>query len=136
MTERSKLPALLTELTLTLLIFSVCAAVCLSVFAVSRKTAKESGELGSAAAWAQSAAEAYRAAKGDMEKAAGLLGAGYEQGVLYLDFDGDWDSRPVNGETVFSLRMTEEDGTAHIEVAAEGGETLFSLDVKAVAYGK
>lgn len=65
MRERSRLPMLLTELTFALLIFSFCAAVCLSIFAASRRTAEESGRLGNAVVWAQSAAEAYRAAKGD-----------------------------------------------------------------------
>jgi type II secretory pathway pseudopilin PulG len=124
---------LLTELTLALLIFSFCAAVCLSVFAASRKTAEESARLSNAVIWAESAAEAYRAAKGDMAETAALLGAGYEQGVLCLDFDRDW--RPAAGETAFTLRMTRRDGTADITVAAEDGETLFSLDVKAAAYG-
>ena len=135
MKERSKMPLLLTELSLMLLIFSLCAAICLSVFAASRKTARESGALGNAAVWAQSAAEAYRAAKGDAKESAALLGAGYKQGVLYMDFDKDWNNHPASGETAFTLRMTEINGMAHIEVDAEGGETLFSLDVKAVAYG-
>jgi type II secretory pathway pseudopilin PulG len=68
MKERSKLPLLLTELSVMLLIFAVCAAICLSGFAASRRTARESGELGNAAVRAQSAAEAYRAANGNMKR--------------------------------------------------------------------
>lgn len=134
MRGRSKLPLLLMELALMVLVFSICAAICLSVFAASRKTAWESADLGRAAAWAQSAAEAYRAAKGDAGKAAELLGAEAGAEGFTCRVDTSWD--PATGEDAgYTLTLTETgENAAHIAVSGSGG-AIFSLDVKAVVYG-
>lgn len=134
MKERSKMPLLLTELSLMLLVFSLCAAICLSVFAASRKTARESGALGNAAAWAQSAAEAYRAANGDARNAAALIGAEGTDGGFTCYLNDAWEQTDEDGGD-YALFLSETgDYAAHITVM-DDTETLFSLDVKAVAYG-
>ncbi|MEG2215282.1 MAG: hypothetical protein RRY09_06650 [Oscillospiraceae bacterium] len=132
MRERSKLPVLLTELVIMILIFSLCAGVCLSIFASARRISRESGELSEAASLAQSAAEVYRASRGDLAAAAAILdmqsdGAGY-----VLHYDAAWNPSD-DGEYALFIGATAEDG-AHIDVTG-GGETIFSLDVKAVRYG-
>ncbi|NCB50556.1 MAG: hypothetical protein EOM54_01560 [Clostridia bacterium] len=134
MKERSKMPLLLTELSLMLLIFSLCAAICLSVFAASRKTARESGALGNAAAWAQSAAEAYRAAKGDVAEAAELIGAEVTQDGFACYFDESWAQASESGAD-YALILSETGENAANIAVTDDAETLFSLNVKAVAYG-
>lgn len=135
MGKRSKLPVLLTELTLMLLIFALCAAVCLSIFASVRATSKAGAELGSASVWAQSAAEAYRAAHGDAENARAALGAAETDGGFTLSLSDDWQSA-APGEGVYCLTLTETgENAAAVSVSHCGGETIFSLNVKAVAYG-
>jgi hypothetical protein len=98
MKERSKLPLLLTELSVMLLIFAVCAAICLSVFAASRRTARESvGELGNAAVRAQSAPKPTR---GERQYGRGRrpLVRRIRAGVLVQDFDGNWNVSPTGGK--------------------------------------
>ncbi len=124
MRERSKLPVLLTELTLMLLVFALCAAVCLSIFASARTIADGSAALSRASLWAQSAAECYKAAGGDVGAAAELLG---------LEREG----RSAAGERE-GLTLTVSpsgDRQALISVSDAGGETVFSLTVKAVDNG-
>lgn len=134
MRERSKLPALLTELALMLLVFALCAAVCLSLFASARKTAAESAALGRAAAVTQSAAEVFRACGGNAEQTAATLGAQPAGGDYVLTLGADWTA--ADGEdAVYTLTLTPaDDHTARIAVASAEGE-LFSLETEAVAYG-
>ncbi|HBR07753.1 MAG TPA: hypothetical protein DD735_02515 [Clostridiales bacterium] len=134
MGKRSGLPAILMELALMLLVFSLCAAVCLSVFAASRRTARESGELSSAAAWAQSAAEAYRYAEGDVEKAAALIGAEAAGNGFARYFDGGWAAADAD-EAAYTLTLSQTDAACARITVAGGGKALFFLDVKAVVYG-
>jgi len=130
------MPILLTELTLMLLIFTLCAGICLSIFFKSRDIAEYSGALSRAAMWAQSAAEAYKAAGGDAAEAAALLGAA-ETGItvnnagFLLSFDREW--QPVGtAEAFYVLSLTEEaDNAAKVEVT-ESDESLIVLRVKAV----
>ena len=118
-----------------LLIFSVCAAICLSVFAASRETARESGELGNAAAWAQSAAEAYRAANGDIMEAAAYIGAEEQDGGFACYFDASWARSGKDG-AAYALFLEETGENAARIAVTDGEDPLFSLDVKAVAYGE
>lgn len=134
MREHSKLPALLTELALMLLVFAVCGAVCLSLFAASRKTAAQSGALGRAAAAAQSAAEVFRACRGDAALAAEKLGAQPAGGAYVLPLDENWEAADAAG-AVYTLTLTPEgDHGARITVAS-ADTALFSLETEAAAYG-
>ena len=132
---RGKLPVLLTELVLMLLIFSLCAAVCLSIFASARASARESAALSQATVWAQSAAEAYRAARGDAVAAGGALGADTQSDGFMLYLGEDW-ARTSAGEGVYCLTLRETGKhAAAVLVSGAEGERIFSLNVKAVAYG-
>lgn len=135
MRRRSGLTALLTELVLMILIFALCAAVCLSVFASARRMSRESGELSSAASWAQSAAEAFRAAGGDAAAAASALGARADgSGAWRLDLDADWQPL-AQGEGSYVLYLRSGGGTrADVRVDGAAGE-IFSLEAEAVPYG-
>ncbi len=132
MSERSRLPVLLTELVLMLLVLALCSAVCLSIFASSRDMAAESGRLGSAAAWAQSAAEAYKAEGGDLAKTAERLDGELSGAGLVLGLDRGWQPA-ASGMYTLSLDETAEK-QARITVSGPEGE-IFSLEVKAVAHG-
>lgn len=127
MRERSKLPVLLTELTIMLLVFALCAAVCLSIFFSSKKTALESGELSRAAAWAQSAAEVWCATGGDELASAEILGA--------TPFSGRYGFA-MSGEDGMGLILTGSGGSAAtVTVTNASGEEIFSMDIEAVRYG-
>ena len=130
MKERSKSLMLLLEITVMILIFAFCAAVCLSLFASARRMSKEAEDSTSAAMWAQSTAEAYKSVGGDLQRTAALIGATVSGDTLELGLDGDWQV----GGSEYTLRLTGDQGTAVITVSDKDGE-FFSMDVKAVTYG-
>ena len=130
MKERSKSLMLLLEITVMILIFAFCAAVCLSLFASARRMSKEAEESTSAAMWAQSTAEAYKSVGGDLQRTAALIGATVSGDTLELGLDHEWQA----GGSAYTLRLTDNHGSASVTVSGEDGE-IFSMDVKAVTYG-
>lgn len=122
---------LLLELVLMIFIFSICAAVCISIFTSSRQMSDDSRNTGHAVSWAQSAAEAYKAAEGDSAEAASYIGAQTTDNGFVMNFDSDWTETDANGR--FRLELEGKDGTAHIRVT-DGEKVLFSLEAKAVRY--
>ncbi len=130
MRERSKSMMLLLEITIMLLVFAICAGVCLRLFAGARTMSQYSEELTGAAMWAQSAADAYKAAHGDIAAAAELIGASVSGGKLELWLDGDWEP----GGDTYLVTVDGDGGTASVTVTS-GDDTLYALDVEAVIYG-
>ena len=133
MSSRSKMPLVLTEIALMLLVFSLCAGLCLNIFFRSRQTAAYSSDLGNAASCAQSAAEAYKAAGGDAGTAAGMIGAKPTASGFSCYMDADWKPCEAGAAAVeVALRETAE--SAASVTVTKAGEELFSIGVKAVTY--
>ncbi|MGM9521429.1 MAG: hypothetical protein ACI3VB_03010 [Oscillospiraceae bacterium] len=120
---------LLLEITIMLLVFSICAAVCLSVFCSARSTAEEADKLTGAAMWAQSAAEAFKASGGDLELTARILGGRYGSSTVTMGFDENWQSE---GDE-YMLTLTDDGGEAEILIL-DGEKLLFSMKVRAVSF--
>ncbi|HWQ50760.1 MAG TPA: hypothetical protein VN369_03055 [Terriglobales bacterium] len=109
---------LLMELALSIFIFSVCAGICLRVFAYARSIAQDSRALSGAVLAATTAAERYRAA-----------GGGKPVSVRYGE---DWDEDETGP---YRLTLSERpEGGAKIVVEGEAG-VLYTLTVKAVNRG-
>ena len=70
---RSKTTLFLIELIVAVGVFSLCAAVCLSLFASAKRMTAESTALNGAALSAQSAAECFKAESGDLARCAAVL---------------------------------------------------------------
>ena len=96
---RSKAPLALMEQMIMLLVFALAAAVCLQAFVKSGDISRRIEERDQAALLCQTAAETIRHYGGDgasaLSQAAGDLGADYSQGLLWLDYDGDWTPLPA-----------------------------------------
>ncbi|MDY3617821.1 hypothetical protein [Agathobaculum sp.] len=115
----------LLELTVDLLFFCVCAAVCLALLGRANTLGQQSAVLGRAADAAVNAAEAFQSAGGDPARTAALLGASWDgaQAVLTLP-------------DACTLTLTPEqprDGlhTAEIKVTQAGRrEPAYSLTVR------
>lgn len=135
MRERSRTGLFLLELVLMLLVFAVCAAVCMQVFAAARLESDRGRDLGNASLLAQSAAECWKSTRGDAQAAALLLDGALDQSAVILYRDDEWAACPAD-EAAFALTLTPQssDGSyADISVEKLGEETpLFSLEVKAV----
>ena len=126
-TERSRTTLFLIELAIALGVFAFCAAVCLGVFGTAKRLTRESEALSGASVAAQSAAECYKAADGDLDACAALLEAKAENGVLTLNYDENWRRTAENAAFVLVL-TPREDRHAEVTVFAAGSaEPVFSL---------
>ena len=126
-TERSRTTLFLIELAIALGVFAFCAAVCLGVFGTAKRLTRESEALNGASVAAQSAAECYKAADGDLAACAALLEAKSENGVLMLNYDENWRRTAENAAFVLVL-TPREDRHAEVTVFAAGSDApVFSL---------
>ncbi len=71
--HNSKSGLFLMEMIIVILFFSICAAICVNVFAKARVISDSSRDLNNAAIRSSNIAEVYKAADGDMQKTAQLL---------------------------------------------------------------
>ena len=94
---KRKAPLLLMEQMVMLLVFALAAALCLQAFVKSDSLSQHSEERDRAMTLCQTAAETIRACRGGegvipaLGKAAEKLGYGINDGVLYQEFDEDWN---------------------------------------------
>ena len=137
---KSKAPLTLMEQTVMVLVFALAAAVCMQAFVKADHISVRSEEKSYAALAAQDVAELLKHSGGDMghalTQAAELSGGTYEQGLLYLDYDADWN--PAKQDGVYRLTVmgvpVEESGLQKALVrvvtgATENPELLFELEV-------
>ena len=95
--RHSKAPLVLMEQMIMLLVFALAAALCLQAFVKSDAASHRSEARDRAVTAAQTAAETLRryGREGDMgyalTQAAEALGGDYQQGLLWLDYDADWN---------------------------------------------
>ena len=94
----------LFELTIDLVFFCICAAVCLTLLARAQALTRQSDELRGAMLAAENAAESFAAANGDVAGAARLLGADATEDVLTLCFDENW-APTTEASAAFRLTM-------------------------------
>lgn len=134
-TERSRTTLFLIELAIALGVFAFCAAVCLGIFGTAKRLTRESEALSGASVAAQSAAECYKAAAGDLTACAVLLDAVLENGAVTLGYDENWQRTAQNA--AFELVLTpREDRHAEVIVFAVGSaEPIFSLTASCFGEG-
>jgi hypothetical protein len=107
---------LLMELALSIFIFSLCAGICLRIFAYARKIADDSRALNGAVLAATTAAERYKAAGGGKS--------------FSLCYDGEWEETE-SGPYRLTLSEAAEGGA---EIVVEGDEgVIYTLTVRAVS---
>ena len=125
--KRSGTTLFLIELMICVGVFAFCAAVCLGIFAWARQMTRKSTDLSAAALAVQSAAECYKAAKGDPTVCAALLGADIGPNGLTLYFDETW--MPTDAPGTFAVTVTPTDARhARIAAAAAGeAEPIFAV---------
>ena len=126
----------LIELLLAILIFAVASAVCLKIFVTAHQVSTESSKLNQAVIAAQSAAECFKAAKGNIGETATLLGTDSEVSAdsVIVRFDETWDVLPQESayEYVLELkRLSAQSGCidGEVEVCDVWGGLIFSIPV-------
>ena len=132
---RPKGRLLLLELMLSILLFTLCAAVCTGIFLYSHSLSQESASLTGAVAAAQEAAESFHSAT-SAATLAGMLGGVAENGRIVVYYSGDW--RPGSGEDapyVLTAHLQEEAGleVLWIQVRQREGGSLYELEAVKLA---
>jgi len=147
---RSKAPLTLMEQVLMILVFALAAALCVQVFVFSDRSSRRNELRDRAVLEAQNAAETLKAvgssgeAESVLDGAAELLQGSVEQGVLCLEYDGDWNVCADGAEVRYRLCArelpTETGGLGMAELRvmpADGTEEYICLTVawQEVAHG-
>lgn len=92
---KSKAPLVLMEQMVMLLVFALAAALCLQAFVKSDEMSRRSEDRDRAMTLCQTTAETVRHFGGDvspaLEKAAERLGYSIDHGILWQEFDEDWN---------------------------------------------
>ena len=133
--SRANSSIFLIELVIVILIFSLCAAITMRVFAGAHQMTRESEALSRGVIAAQSAAECYKAASGDTERTAMLAGGVQDGDTVRIYYGSDWSR--VQENAAYVVTLVKDSGYAEICVApllSDGGtgQTIYAITVKAV----
>lgn len=131
---KSKIPLLLMEQMVMLLVFALSAALCLQAFVLSNSMSKRSDERDRAVTLVQDIAETVRH-NGGAAKAAEILGAEYADGTFSLYYDEDWQP----DGTAYVLKVEEMSGhgivpglgmaRVSVETGGNAEDVLFEVTV-------
>lgn len=137
MTERSRSKSRLffIEILIIIVFFSICAGVCMNLFAKAKLISVESSDLTKGVMEAQTAAETIKA-EGDSPELEKLLGGCRDGNTIRIYYDGQWKKLSQGeGTPVYEvgIYLTEEQGllTAEIQVL-KGGQEIHALEAKTV----
>lgn len=93
------------EMTVAVGVFALCAAISIGLLVRAELLSQKSSELTHAVSQARNAAECYKAARGDMEETARLLGVWGEEDGVRLVYDSDWHLQPEGQAMVYVLTL-------------------------------
>ena len=122
------------ELMIAILMFALCAAVCLSLFVHADRISKESDDLNHAVSLAKTAAACYKASDGDADEWCLLMA---------VPVEADWNAVESHCDDGYALVLSpnaepalmDKIRTADITVYDAKGAEIFTLTVKkTVAY--
>jgi Tfp pilus assembly protein PilE len=125
--------ALFLELVLDLVIFAVCAVICLQVFAEAHLESTRSAALSQLGIEAQGIAELFKSGEGGIDDLAALYPDGQREGDT-VRWYYDQDLSPATGEDASFVLTCTVDGSQPVGKAQimleEGATQLFSYDVR------
>ena len=139
MNRRSGSTLFLMEQLIVVAIFAICAAACVKILTESYFMATDSRNMSNAIQAAESCAECYKAAAGDIGKVAELLGGKTESAAAAtVYYDKDW-LVCGEGHAVYKMRLTSgppEEGlvslySGELSVEKLTGEVLLTFNVTA-----
>ncbi len=125
--SNSRTGLFLIELVIVILFFTITATVCMKLFAFSYTMTKYSSDISHAAAAAQNTAECFKAAKGDLEKTAELLGADFKNHILSYNPDDD-----ITLTLITDTEKSELSVNGSIQVADKNNKIIFELEIIAL----
>jgi len=146
MSSRSKSTLFLIEQLIVIAVFAICAAACIRILATAYNYANTARDTCNALLAAESGAESFKSAAGDLGKVAEILDGktvtieGYESVIVY--FDKEWQACGED-DAHFELRLisdsqSTESGqvtTGELSVEKITGEELVTIPIAARADG-
>lgn len=106
---RSKSSLFLMELIVVLMFFSLCAAICMKVFAVSKVKTDYANDLSHASFAVETAAEVYKDKKGDVNSVAEFFGgAKTEDSTVTVYYDREWNIVPSAQESEYEMTLVSD----------------------------
>ena len=130
----SKSPLFLMELTIVILFFSLCSAICMNIFASSQITSQKATSLTGSVLACQSVSAVYKAENGDLEKVASILDGEFNDNTVIINYTTKWErTTDALAPCYISLVKDAESSDAIISAHNESEETeLFLIKVKLV----
>lgn len=131
---RSRSALFLMELILSVGLLSLSAALSTQLFVAAHRISLKSEALTHAMLLADSAAEGFKAAEGDLGSLSELISGKTEGGRLTVYYDADWKvthaGLPGGYTLVIESRPEPRLISASVRVNDEGGAELYSIKVK------
>ncbi len=131
----------LMELITAIFFFALSAAICLRIFSVASTMNQSNRNLDQAVYKAESLAEIFKAAGGDLAKTAAIYGGfGAVTGnTMRIGFDKDWKPVLQGKEYVYKLELVMEEfpylRSAWITLSKADDDEIFRLPVKIASGG-
>lgn len=129
--SRSKSSLFLMELIIVIMFFSLCAAICMRVFANAKVKTDSAREITNASLVAQTAAEYYKEFDGDLNLLGEKFGLEFKDSVnsFEVNYDEEWNTCRSDGEYIMTVTKQDEEhiDRALISIKSDDGEDLFSL---------
>ena len=127
------------EMIIVIFFFSICAAICVNIFANAKVTAEKSVTLNNAVMRSANLAEVYKSADGDMEKITEIMQSLDDPDVA--DVVGNAEQVAVRYEDDMIVRIIEnEPGRSRISAwtnALDGtADEVYDLEVRVVTGGE
>jgi len=138
----SKTSLFLIELTIIILFFSICSAICVQIFATAQMQARRSNSLTGSVLACQSIAEIYKAENGDFEKIISVLEdtkngdssffnySPNKDNILSIYYDLNWEISSDTKDAPCYIAVQKTSETEVSIVAFDWEEEIFSLSVK------
>ena len=136
---RSKAGLFLMEMIIVIFFFSICAAICVNIFANAKVTAEKSVTLNNAVVRSANLAEVYKSADGDLVKVAEIIEHLDDPDVA--DIVGDEEQVAVKYEDKMIVRIMEnEPGRSRISAWANAldgtADEVYDLEVRTATGGE
>lgn len=130
--KRSKATLFLFELIIIILIFSICCAICVSLFFYARQRSISAKDLTASILCAETIAEALKSEPDAFTALEDVLGAEKKDADYVLYYDGNWkniaSAAAAKYEAYITLDNTKTFFSAMITIT-KGGEKLFEIPI-------
>ena len=124
--------AVFIELILSILFFSLAAAVCVRIFVGANQISNRSINVGNAVIAAENFAECFKGTDGDIEEVALMNGAEVAEGTLIMYYDADWNECDSElAQFVLEMSPVDSDGVKYSDITVKdmNDDVLFDITV-------